>query len=150
MFSSFFQAARNSPFRSPFTPVRCDDGQSALQSVPAVGESGPVVGREIAAAATSQNDSCEFGSAKYFALCGIGGILSCGTTHTFVVPLDLVKCRLQVDPAKYKNLIHGFKVTVAEEGARGLAKGWFPTLIGYSAQVGACVSPIILHKRDLA
>jgi len=25
-------------------------------------------------------------------------------------------------------------VTVAEEGARGLAKGWFPTLIGYSIQ----------------
>lgn len=51
-----------------------------------------------------------------------------------VVPLDLVKCRLQVDSAKYKNLFHGFKITVAEEGARGLAKGWAPTLFGYSAQ----------------
>lgn len=51
-----------------------------------------------------------------------------------VVPLDLVKCRLQVDKAKYKNLFHGFKVTVKEEGARGLAKGWAPTLYGYSAQ----------------
>lgn len=51
-----------------------------------------------------------------------------------VVPLDLVKCRLQVDQAKYKNLFHGFKVTIAEEGARGLAKGWAPTLFGYSAQ----------------
>lgn len=40
--------------------------------------------------------SCEFGSAKYYALCGFGGILSCGITHTAVVPLDLVKCRLQV------------------------------------------------------
>jgi hypothetical protein len=26
---------------------------------------------------------------------------------------------------------------VAEEGARGLAKGWAPTLFGYSAQVSA-------------
>jgi solute carrier family 25 (mitochondrial phosphate transporter), member 3 len=52
-----------------------------------------------------------------------------------VVPLDLVKCRLQVDSAKYKNLFHGFKVTIAEEGARGLAKGWAPTFFGYSAQV---------------
>jgi len=43
-----------------------------------------------------QEYSCEFGSGKYFALCGLGGIISCGTTHTAVVPLDLVKCRIQV------------------------------------------------------
>lgn len=41
-------------------------------------------------------DSCEYGSMKYYALCGFGGILSCGITHTAVVPLDLVKCRIQV------------------------------------------------------
>lgn len=45
---------------------------------------------------TDSGDSCEFGSSKYYALCGFGGILSCGITHTAVVPLDLVKCRLQV------------------------------------------------------
>lgn len=45
---------------------------------------------------SSEGDSCAFGSQKYFVLCGFGGILSCGTTHTAVVPLDLVKCRLQV------------------------------------------------------
>ena len=41
--------------------------------------------------------SCEFGSATYYAYCGFGGILSCGITHTAVVPLDLVKCRIQVN-----------------------------------------------------
>lgn len=65
------------------------------------------------------------------------GILSCGITHCLVVPLDLVKCRMQVDSAKYKNLIHGFKVTLNEEGAVGLTRGWAPTLLGYSAQ-GFC------------
>lgn len=45
---------------------------------------------------TTDSVSCEFGSSKYYALCGFGGILSCGITHTAVVPLDLVKCRLQV------------------------------------------------------
>ena len=35
---------------------------------------------------------------------------------------------------KYKNISTGFKVSVAEEGIRGLAKGWAPTLIGYSIQ----------------
>ena len=32
----------------------------------------------MAASAPVQGDSCEFGSPKYFALCGLGGILSCG------------------------------------------------------------------------
>lgn len=127
MFSSLFEAAKNSPFRTPFTKVQCDTtGKSATGLLP---------GSQIQATATPSGDSCEFGSNKYFALCGVGGILSCGTTHTFVVPLDLVKCRLQVDPKKYKNLFNGFKVTIAEEGARGLAKGWAPTFFGYSAQV---------------
>ncbi|KAK6317828.1 hypothetical protein J4Q44_G00111190 [Coregonus suidteri] len=80
---------------------------------------------------------CEFGSRKYYALCGFGGILSCGITHTAVVPLDLVKCRLQVDPDKYKSIFKGFSITIKEDGMRGLAKGWAPTFIGYSMQ-GLC------------
>ena len=120
MFSSLVEAAKNSPFRTPFNKVQCDANTASTGQVQATAASG---------------DSCEFGSQKYFMLCGIGGILSCGTTHTAVVPLDLVKCRLQVDQKKYKNLFNGFKVTIAEEGARGLAKGWAPTLFGYSAQV---------------
>ena len=49
---------------------------------------------------TLEGESCEFGSTKYYAICGFGGILSCGLTHTAVVPLDLVKCRIQVGLAK--------------------------------------------------
>lgn len=82
----------------------------------------------------SAKPTCEYGSPKYYALCGVGGVLSCGLTHTGVVPLDLVKCRIQVDRAKYKSIANGFKVTVAEEGIRGLAKGWAPTFLGYSLQ----------------
>jgi solute carrier family 25 phosphate transporter 3 len=41
---------------------------------------------------------------------------------------------MQVDPKKYTGLGVGFKVSLAEGGASGLAKGWAPTLIGYSAQ----------------
>merc|ERR1712190_300745 len=93
-------------------------------------------GRTLSAAATEQY-SCEFGSAKYFALCGIGGILSCGITHTAVTPLDLVKCRLQVNKEKYKNTFTGFKITYAEGGPKGMVLGWAPTAIGYSAQ-GLC------------
>merc|ERR1712003_347137 len=76
----------------------------------------------------------EFGSAEYYGKCMIGGAASCGITHTAVVPLDLVKCRMQVDSVKYPSIGKGFKVTLAEGGAKALARGWAPTLIGYSMQ----------------
>merc|ERR1712212_323867 len=87
--------------------------------------------------AIKEGESCEFGSSKYFAFCAFGGVLSCGITHTAVVPLDLVKCRIQVDPAKYKGVFQAAKLTVAEDGVKGLSRGWAPTAIGYSMQ-GVC------------
>lgn len=132
MFSSFVDLARNSPFKGPVATAHCDSRETVHNAL--------VPGRNIAAAAAVANaggDSCEFASTKYYALCGLGGILSCGITHTAVVPLDLVKCRLQVDPDKYKNVVNGFRVSMREEGLRGLAKGWAPTFIGYSMQ-GLC------------
>lgn len=65
-----------------------------------------------AAFLSSVSESCAFGSNKYFALCALGGILSCGITHTMIVPLDLVKCRMQVDPVKYKGVFNGFSVNI--------------------------------------
>jgi len=85
-------------------------------------------------AAAAEEYSCEVGTAKFYALCAVGGAASCGITHCAVVPLDLVKCRMQVDSVKYPSLGTGFKVTLAEDGMKGLAKGWAPTAIGYSLQ----------------
>lgn len=48
--------------------------------------------------------------------------------------LDLVKCRLQVDPGKYKGILSDFGVTLQDNGLRGLARGWAPTFLGYSMQ----------------
>ncbi|XP_072025434.1 solute carrier family 25 member 3-like, partial [Amphiura filiformis] len=92
--------------------------------------------RQLLAASTVDVEevSCEHGSTKFMLLCGFGGILSCGTTHTALVPLDLIKCRIQVDPGKYKGIFNGFKVTLKEEGFRALGKGWAPTCYGYSMQ----------------
>jgi solute carrier family 25 phosphate transporter 3 len=90
--------------------------------------------KSIVAAAASSQYSCEVGSPKFYALCAFGGLLSCGLTHTAVVPLDLVKCRIQVDPAKYKSLGNGFKVSVKEGGMKALTLGWAPTFVGYSMQ----------------
>ncbi|CAH2062313.1 unnamed protein product, partial [Iphiclides podalirius] len=71
MFSSLLDAARNSPFRGPLSPAQCEP---AAIAAPQAAQSG------MAAAAVVQGDSCEFASPKYFALCGLGGILSCGTS----------------------------------------------------------------------
>lgn len=51
-----------------------------------------------------------------------------------VTPLDVVKCNIQIDPLKYKNISTGFGMVVKEQGMLGLFKGWAPTLVGYSAQ----------------
>lgn len=78
--------------------------------------------------------SCAYGSPKFYALCGLGGIISCGTTHTAVVPIDVLKCRMQVDPVKYSGLVGSFKVSLKEGGTKVLVRGWAPTFFGYSAQ----------------
>jgi solute carrier family 25 phosphate transporter 3 len=41
---------------------------------------------------------------------------------------------MQVNPEKYPSLFKGIRITMAEEGFRGLIKGWVPTAIGYSFQ----------------
>ena len=72
--------------------------------------------------------------ASYYFKCMIGGILACGLTHTFITPLDIVKCRKQTNPELYKSLGDGLKIINATEGFKGLTVGWTPTLLGYSAQ----------------
>lgn len=46
---------------------------------------------------------------KYYQKCMVGGILSCGITHTIVCPLDIVKCRMQAMPGLYKGVGDGFR-----------------------------------------
>jgi len=70
----------------------------------------------------------------YYQKCMVGGILSCGITHTIVCPLDIVKCRMQANPGMYAGVGDGFKQIKAAEGLKGFTLGWMPTLVGYSAQ----------------
>jgi solute carrier family 25 phosphate transporter 3 len=71
---------------------------------------------------------------SYYSKCVLGGVLACGLTHAAITPLDVTKCNMQVDPAKYRGLVSGLKTIMAEEGAAAIWKGWLPTLMGYSAQ----------------
>ncbi|XP_064999607.1 mitochondrial phosphate carrier protein 3, mitochondrial-like isoform X2 [Musa acuminata AAA Group] len=94
-------------------------------------------GASMVAQAPSEPGKIELYSPMYYAVCTFGGIASCGPTHTAVTPLDVVKCNMQIDPAKYKSITSGFGVLLKEQGVRGFFRGWMPTLLGYSAQ-GAC------------
>ena len=71
---------------------------------------------------------------SYYVKCLIGGAMACGLTHTAITPLDLIKCRRQVDPNLYKSLPEAIGRIRAENGLRGLMLGWGPTFIGYNLQ----------------
>ncbi|CAG0880920.1 unnamed protein product [Cyprideis torosa] len=139
MFSSLLASFKSNPhvFNSHRAVAPCDVPQLEVHSKPEPSQQ-IVPGRTIALASAKapvdETPSVEFGSLGYFGLCSFGGILSCGITHTAIVPLDLVKCRIQVDPDKYKGIVNGFRVTIKEDGIAGLSRGWLPTLIGYSVQ----------------
>ncbi|KAM1006253.1 hypothetical protein ACFX2A_003026 [Malus domestica] len=60
-------------------------------------------------------------------------ILSRNLTHTAVTPLDLVKCNMQIDPAKYKSIASNFGVLLKEQGVKGFFRGWVPTLLEFAA-----------------
>jgi len=62
------------------------------------------------------------------------GALCCAVTHTAVVPVDVVKTRLQTNPGKYKGMVDGFRSIVREEGAMMLLQGAGPTALGYFMQ----------------
>ncbi|PKX99011.1 putative mitochondrial phosphate transporter Pic2 [Aspergillus novofumigatus IBT 16806] len=88
---------------------------------------------------TSKERQLPFGkiepnSSKYFLSCTLGGIVACGPTHTAVTPLDLVKCRRQVDPSIYTSNLSAWRQIFSKEGLRGVFFGWSPTFVGYSFQ----------------
>jgi solute carrier family 25 phosphate transporter 3 len=90
---------------------------------------------EVASAkAQAKTGHIELYSPKYYAACTVGGLFACGLTHTFVTPLDLVKCRRQVDAKLYTGNFQAWSKIMRAEGFRGIYTGWSPTFFGYSAQ----------------
>lgn len=65
MFSSLLSQASCQSLEKTSIPQVEPQQRGLIQSL--------VAGRQIAAAAVVPGDSCEFGSAHYFALCGLGG-----------------------------------------------------------------------------
>ncbi|KFY18412.1 hypothetical protein V491_04780 [Pseudogymnoascus sp. VKM F-3775] len=65
----------------------------------------------------------------------VAGALCCSITHGALTPVDVVKTRIQLDPATYnRGLIGGFRQVIAKEGAGALLTGLGPTFAGYFLQ----------------
>lgn len=80
----------------------------------------------------------DVGTYAFFAAAGAVG---CALTHVGVVPLDVVKTRMQTDPTNdYKNTLDGMRKMAHREGWRSLSLGLGPTLVGYM-WYGATVYP---------
>ena len=65
------------------------------------------------AMAGSTSASINFGS----------GILAAGLATAITNPFDAIKTRIQLQPTKYRNMVHACKKMVAEDGAKSLLDG---------------------------
>ncbi|KAK6202367.1 mitochondrial carrier domain-containing protein [Scheffersomyces amazonensis] len=84
-------------------------------------------------ASSPKKGGIELFSPQYYAACTFGGIIACGPTHSAVTPLDLVKCRRQVNPHLYKSNVQGWSTILKTQGD-SIFTGLGATFIGYSLQ----------------
>lgn len=86
----------------------------------------------LAQAAANQNKHEGIDLYARFALAGAVG---CSVTHGAFTPVDVVKTRIQLDPATYnRGMIGGFRQVIQNEGAAALLTGFGPTFTGYFIQ----------------
>ncbi|KAF1364069.1 putative mitochondrial phosphate carrier protein [Lizonia empirigonia] len=70
-----------------------------------------------------------------YARFAIAGALGCSVTHGAFTPVDVIKTRIQLDPATYnRGMIGGFRQVIQNEGVGALATGFGPTFAGYFMQ----------------
>lgn len=93
--------------------------------------------QKASAMAQAKTGTIELYSGKYYATCTFGGLMACGLTHWAVTPLDLVKCRRQVDSKTYTSNMDGWRKIISSNGYRGIYTGGSPTIFGYSVQGAA-------------
>ncbi|KFY15607.1 hypothetical protein V492_01872 [Pseudogymnoascus sp. VKM F-4246] len=77
------------------------------------------------------------------------GAICCSVTHAVLTPVDVIKTRIQLDPATYnRGLIGTTRQVVAKEGAQALLTGLGPTVVGYFLQGGLRFGGYEFFKRQ--
>jgi len=75
-----------------------------------------------------------FGAAHYTA-CAFGGAVCCSLTHGATTPIDVIKTRIQLEPAKYtEGFIGTMRSVIKAEGSGALFTGATATAQGYFVQ----------------
>lgn len=89
-------------------------------------------------------------SGKDYSIFFMAGALCCTLSHGGMTPIDVVKTRIQIDPALKGNsmLVAGRKI-IAAEGPKGLLTGFGPTAVGYFFQGGAKFAGYEASKKYL-
>ena len=101
------------------------------------------------ASSSSGGSKIKLFTPEYYAACTVGGIIACGPTHSAVTPLDLVKCRRQVNASIYKSNIQGWKTILKTQGD-SIFTGIGATFIGYSFQGAGKYGFYEVFKRNTA
>jgi solute carrier family 25 phosphate transporter 3 len=87
-------------------------------------------------------------SPEVYRLFALSGGFGCALTHLVVVPLDVVKTRIQTRPGAYSGFADAFTRIREDEGLGMLMQGAAPTGAGYW-MYGVCVYPLFeLSKRS--
>lgn len=71
---------------------------------------------------------------EFFLRSGVAGAMAALASHAVLVPIDVLKTRMQLDPKLYPTLLQTTRTMVQKEGWRKLLLGLGPTASGYFAQ----------------
>ncbi|KAJ3525627.1 hypothetical protein NM688_g8375 [Phlebia brevispora] len=90
-------------------------------------------------------------TAKDYSSFFLAGALCATLTHGAMTPIDVVKTRIQIDPAfKKLNLFSGTRYIVATEGPAALLTGFGPTAVGYLVQGGGKFAGYEFWKKQFS
>lgn len=91
----------------------------------------------------------EYITASTYSLFAAAGALGCCATHALLVPLDVVKTKMQTNPSEYANLLTGVDTLAKKDGWRALTLGFVPTVVGYSYYGGVVYPSYEFFRRML-
>ncbi|KAI3547714.1 hypothetical protein CABS01_08065 [Colletotrichum abscissum] len=84
-----------------------------------------------------------------YARFALAGALGCSITHAVFTPVDVVKTKIQLEPATYnRGMIAGFRQLIRNEGVGALLTGLGPTFTGYFIQGGVKFGLYELFKKQ--
>lgn len=75
------------------------------------------------------------------------GAICCSGVHLLLTPIDVVKTKIQTNPAKYPGLLSALKTVSIEEGAQSFFTGWAPTFLGFFVNGATAYSTTEFFRR---